>query len=967
MAFSICTYNMHGLENGSSYLQSHINEFSVCCVQETWLHQWDLDKLNTLCDGFKCISVSSMNPEEMNLGGRPYGGLGIFFVSSLNVSLLGVSSNKRVQAVKFACVGFNVILFNVYLPCLSQSVDYFDDIAQCCGFIDFILQDHLDNATEVIIAGDFNGSLKSLFEHNGLLMVSDMLSHYNVKECDSLYEGDLKYTFRCVKRNVFTWIDHIFVTKRLYENIVHVSILDDGSNLSDHCILGICSNINFSTVSVTSSKLNVNQASFKYVWSDINKNKFYDMSALALLPLFDELIHSDVTNCQDQFCNNTIHKALIDCFVERVSNCLLHCSEHCRSNVLCSNKVPWSNELQDLKKCSINAHKIWVANGKPHFGDAFDLKQRSHYEYKRGIAAAKIRSKIIFSEKLLDCMCDKNSRGFWSTWRSRTCKSDNVSVHCLDKDNVFDAANAFAAKFESNFVKSRDNTNMYLQFIEQLNALPNDVIDFKIDTELVESSLHSINDSTCLDVAGLCKFHVLYAHEIVRVILAKLFSSCISHCYVPPFFTKVVFLPLVKDKSKDLQDVSNYRPIAIVPIFSKLFEACIAVYLCNFLDTHCNQLGFVHGGGCSRAIFSLRTVIQYFLNCRSPVFLCALDAEKAFDRVNHYGLLNVLISRGVPKLFILLFYSWFSTMSFCVRWGNALSYNYCIFSGVLQGNLLSPKFFNVYINNLLHELQNSGLGCSIFGCYFGAIFYADDIILVSSSLIALQHMINLCVTFGKCFGIKFNPIKSQCMAFHPTIVNFIPCTCLVIDNHKLEWVCKLRYLGVFLVNNSKCLFDVSAQIAKFYGSVHSVLVHCAGVNKEVILLEILKTKCAPVLFYGFDAMHVDNATRDVVSKAWNWAIRSVFNIKKRESTRLLFNYCNLLSASFKIDYLQLCCLCSLNTCVNNVLLQACAKIAKYNNYYIMLHNKYNIPDFANMMSAKKAVWGKFNDYCFGDG
>ena len=50
-------------------------------------------------------------------------------------------------------------------------------------------------------------------------------------------------------------------------------------------------------------------------------------------------------------------------------------------------------------------------------------------------------------------------------------------------------------------------------------------------------------------------------------------------------------MPLVKDKGKTLDDVNNYRPIAIVPIFAKIFESCISVYLCEFLNTHNNQLG----------------------------------------------------------------------------------------------------------------------------------------------------------------------------------------------------------------------------------------------------------------------------------------------------------------------------------------------------------------------------------------
>ena len=83
------------------------------------------------------------------------------------------------------------------------------------------------------------------------------------------------------------------------------------------------------------------------------------------------------------------------------------------------------------------------------------------------------------------------------------------------------------------------------------------------------------------------------------------------------------------------------------------------------------------------------------------MFICSLDAEKAFDRVNHYNFLLVLIKRGVPKSIVMLFFNWFSSLSFCVLWNNVLSHACNISSGLLQGNILSPKFFNVYMDELL--------------------------------------------------------------------------------------------------------------------------------------------------------------------------------------------------------------------------------------------------------------------------
>ena len=55
----------------------------------------------------------------------------------------------------------NNILFNVFLPGMSNSNDYIEEIAQCCGFIDSVLQDFMDYKSEIVVAGDFNCSANS--------------------------------------------------------------------------------------------------------------------------------------------------------------------------------------------------------------------------------------------------------------------------------------------------------------------------------------------------------------------------------------------------------------------------------------------------------------------------------------------------------------------------------------------------------------------------------------------------------------------------------------------------------------------------------------------------------------------------------------------------------------------------------------------------------------------------------------
>jgi len=81
-----------------------------------------------------------------------------------------------------------------------------------------------------------------------------------------------------------------------------------------------------------------------------------------------------------------------------------------------------------------------------------------------------------------------------------------------------------------------------------------------------------------------------------------------------------------------------------------------------------------------------------------------------------------------------------------------------IVSGVRQGGLLSPLLFNVYVDVMISSLRELGCGCHLKNNVFvGCVMYADDLLLISVSLIDLQKMLDECTSVGFKLGIKFNP------------------------------------------------------------------------------------------------------------------------------------------------------------------------------------------------------------------
>jgi len=95
------------------------------------------------------------------------------------------------------------------------------------------------------------------------------------------------------------------------------------------------------------------------------------------------------------------------------------------------------------------------------------------------------------------------------------------------------------------------------------------------------------------------------------------------------------------------------------------------------------------------------------------VYMSALDASKAFDRINHKTLIDKLISLNAPMCFVQIVMNWYSKLGVAVRWNGVLSSFFNVYCGVRQGGLLSPLLFNLFVDDLLCELQASKLGCFI--------------------------------------------------------------------------------------------------------------------------------------------------------------------------------------------------------------------------------------------------------------
>ena len=172
-------------------------------------------------------------------------------------------------------------------------------------------------------------------------------------------------------------------------------------------------------------------------------------------------------------------------------------------------------------------------------------------------------------------------------------------------------------------------------------------------------------------------------------------------------------------KEGDKNNVNDYRPISVLPIFSKIFEKAAYQQLYQYLELNSflnnNQFGFRSKKSTTHAIINFLQYLYENLDSGKLIFSIFLDFRKAFDSVNHDILLSKLQIYGIRGQALDWFRSYLNNRQQYVHVNKCESSLETIKCGVPQGSILGPLLFLIFINDIT---KSSNI--------FKYILYADD-------------------------------------------------------------------------------------------------------------------------------------------------------------------------------------------------------------------------------------------------
>jgi hypothetical protein len=317
-----------------------------------------------------------------------------------------------------------------------------------------------------------------------------------------------------------------------------------------------------------------------------------------------------------------------------------------------------------------------------------------------------------------------------------------------------------------------------------------------------------------------------------------------------------IMLPLIKELNSmtDTEEFKNYRPVCNLVFVGKLVERVVDIRLQEQLDRNSLNTKEEYGYKNKHSTELLLTWVCNNLfeacdkNTASVVLL--LDLSAAFDTVDHEKLLEILeVEIGITGVALLWFREFLTNRTQRVKIGDSLSEVLVLLFGVIQGSILGPRLFNIYIRSVYKRVGDT---------QFEIVGFADDHQLIKQFVLtmkatALGEDIRNCLSvIAEWMSEHFlclNPTKTKIIVVAPPAVKekIIIGGVLLNDNECIRFVDSAKNLGIVIDS----VLNFQEQIDKLVKSCFMTIRQLSKV-KMFLTQQQLQTLVSSLIFSKLD-------------------------------------------------------------------------------------------------------------------
>ena len=254
------------------------------------------------------------------------------------------------------------------------------------------------------------------------------------------------------------------------------------------------------------------------------------------------------------------------------------------------------------------------------------------------------------------------------------------------------------------------------------------------------------------------------AKDILAGPLTALFNLINQTGIVPEHFKEARVKMLYKKNEKS--DMLNYRPLAMANHLAKLWERIVNSELMEHLEKNGLlskfQYGFRPRRGTAENLIQLwEHVVDRVEKEKTHIELWSLDLTKAFDKLNHVKVLDLLHKSGVYGPMGLSIQNWLTERNQFVEVGSSRSTRTKVNRSCIQGSVLGPTLWLIYINTLLVELDEAKVK------FFA---YADDVAIVQrldteQDKEEFEEVLEILQKWAEKYEMAWSPLKTQRLVF----------------------------------------------------------------------------------------------------------------------------------------------------------------------------------------------------------
>ena len=436
-----------------------------------------------------------------------------------------------------------------------------------------------------------------------------------------------------------------------------------------------------------------------------------------------------------------------------------------------------------------------------------------------------------------------------------------------------------------------------------INVLQRNSIDQDDDLPILKdeviNAIKSLNDGKSPRNDNISSELLKHGGNAIVNVFTELCQKSWSMKKWPEQWTTSLVIPI--PKKGNLRKCENYRTLSLISHSRKMLLRIILNRLNPQVERILSdeQAGFRKGRSTVEQIFNCRILMERHIESQKDLYHNFIDFKKAYDRIWHDRLWSSLQKYDISSNIISMIKSLYCNSTSAVLINNIQGNTFKTTVGIRQGCLLSPVLFNVFLEEIMDDIQNNHTSSiSNGGLTISNLRFADDIDVIAGNTQELQALTDKLSNNASKYGMEISIENSKVMINS----NENQHADIYIYGCKLEEVEKFKYLGATLTKNGTCDQEVRIRLAQ----ATSAMVRLTTIWKSTHIIFKLKynlyrSLILSILTYGCESWTLNaNITKKILAFE-NKSHRKLLCItyKKGKTNLFVKNKINILIGTFE--------------------------------------------------------------------